>query len=180
MTFNDSKDVALVAQLVEQRAFNPKRAGSNPAEGIKSCVICKKEKHIDEFNKRLKAKDGLQDSCRQCSRNWYQANKEKHKKNVGKRRKQYRKSVKEFIWNYKLQNPCVDCNEPDPVVLDFDHINDDKEFSVANGAVRGFSIEKIKKEIEKCEVVCANCHRRRTHKRVRVPDDPLKTTTKED
>ena len=59
-------------------------------------------------------------------------------------------------------HPCLDCGETDPLVLEFDH-KKDKCFEIARG-VREKSWEQILSEIEKCEVVCANCHRRRTAK----------------
>ena len=61
------------------------------------------------------------------------------------------------------RNPCVDCGEGDPVVLEFDHLRD-KRFSIGQELVRR-SWRSILAEIEKCEVVCANCHRRRTARR---------------
>lgn len=61
-------------------------------------------------------------------------------------------------------HPCTDCGEPDPVVLDFDHLpGTDKRFEIAravNASKRGWP--SILSEIQKCEVVWANCHRRRT------------------
>ena len=57
-------------------------------------------------------------------------------------------------------HPCVDCGETDPIVLEFDHLRD-KSFSVAQ-QLTNRSWEDIAAEMEKCEVVCANCHRRRT------------------
>jgi hypothetical protein len=62
-------------------------------------------------------------------------------------------------------HPCADCGETDPLVLEFDHLSD-KAFNVCSGlADRNW--ETILAEIEKCEVVCANCHRRRTARRRR-------------
>jgi hypothetical protein len=48
--------------------------------------------------------------------------------------------------------------------MDFDHISDNKSFTISDGSVNQ-SIERLITEIKKCEVVCANCHRIRTHKR---------------
>jgi len=58
------------------------------------------------------------------------------------------------------EHPCVDCSESDPVVLEFDHLGD-KDFAVcSNLAERNW--ETTLAEMDTCEVVCANCHRRRT------------------
>ena len=60
-------------------------------------------------------------------------------------------------------NPCVDCGEADPLVLEFDHIGD-KRFSISAG-FSGRNWQSILDEMAKCDVVCANCHRRRTAER---------------
>ena len=60
---------------------------------------------------------------------------------------------------------CTDCGETDPLVLEFDHIGDDKAADVSRLVVDGVSWERVAQEIAKCEVVCANCHRRRTAQR---------------
>jgi hypothetical protein len=69
-----------------------------------------------------------------------------------------------FVSNYLAAHPCVDCGEADPVVLDFDHV-DGKSMAISAGLI-GWSIARIIQEIRKCEVRCANCHRRRTAKQL--------------
>jgi hypothetical protein len=69
-----------------------------------------------------------------------------------------------FIVDYLRTHPCVDCGERDIVVLEFDHLRD-KTASVSR-LLAANSIRRIQQEIAKCEVVCANCHRRRTARRV--------------
>lgn len=69
----------------------------------------------------------------------------------------------EFLMEFFGSHPCVDCGESDPLVLEFDHLRD-KEFNVSQGLfTRGW--KSLISEIAKCEVVCANCHRRRTARR---------------
>ena len=68
-----------------------------------------------------------------------------------------------FLHELKLGNPCQHCGEDNPKVLEFDHINpEDKKQEIAYMATHAYSIETIKKEIEKCVILCANCHRERT------------------
>ena len=58
--------------------------------------------------------------------------------------------------------PCIDCGGKFPAVcMDFDHIAD-KEFNIGDARANGSSLTRVLKEIEKCELVCANCHRLRT------------------
>jgi len=65
------------------------------------------------------------------------------------------------IWIYKMNNPCKDCGEEDPVVLEFDHIKGNKLANISKMLDR-FPWKEIIRELKKCDVVCANCHRRRT------------------
>lgn len=70
-----------------------------------------------------------------------------------------REKARNFIWDYLSENPCVDCGEKNPVVLEFDHINGEKSSSISKMVSSYMSVEKISEEIEKCVVRCANCHR---------------------
>lgn len=94
---------------------------------------------------------------------WYPKNKEKHITYV----KRNKAKVAEFLEQYKRQQKCADCGFPGnqfPFVLDFDHENNGatKSFTIGSWSHAVLSIEAIKQEIDKCELVCANCHRIRT------------------
>jgi len=66
-----------------------------------------------------------------------------------------------MIAAYKVDHPCIDCGEDDPIVLDFDHRDPrEKSFVLSDAPTLALAI----KEIEKCDIRCANCHRRRTAK----------------
>jgi hypothetical protein len=62
-----------------------------------------------------------------------------------------------------LAHPCVDCGESDPLVLEFDH-REDKRAQIVDLMRNHAQWSDVLKEIEKCDVRCANCHRRRTAK----------------
>jgi len=73
-------------------------------------------------------------------------------------------AAKQFVYEYLLKHPCVDCGERDPIVLEFDHRPDtEKSFSISDITSYNFSMARIIAEIEKCDVRCANCHRRITY-----------------
>jgi L-lysine 2,3-aminomutase len=78
-----------------------------------------------------------------------------------KTKQQYKKRLAEI----KQASGCVDCGINNHIVLDFDHLRD-KKYNVSRMIHDGFSWKAILKEISKCEVVCANCHRIRTHDRL--------------
>ena len=70
-----------------------------------------------------------------------------------------------LIRKYKASKGCADCGERDPIVLDFDHHDPKtKKLQIGDCTRLGWSLKKIMIEVKKCDVVCANCHRRRTAK----------------
>ena len=65
-----------------------------------------------------------------------------------------------YIQDYKLSHGCAVCGyNRCASALDFHHIGDDKEFTIGSMISRDYSLEKLKKEMDKCTVLCANCHR---------------------
>lgn len=135
---------------------------------MKQCITCKEEKSLDGFNKNSSKKDGLQTTCKECdrlsSKFYYEKNREEHKKDIAVRNARYVGKLKELIYQYLLEHPCVDCGESDPIVLEFDHVRGEKEQSISKAVTRAWAWERVKTEIDKCEVRCANCHRRKTAK----------------
>lgn len=73
----------------------------------------------------------------------------------------------QWIDAIKESTACFDCGNKFPAcVMDFDH-KEQKEFDISAAVrARGLSIGRILREIEKCDLVCANCHRIRTNKRL--------------
>lgn len=64
--------------------------------------------------------------------------------------------------------PCADCGvQHPPYVMEFDHVGDDKLYCVTSMASESWS--RLKAEIAKCEIVCANCHAVRTYERRNGP-----------
>jgi hypothetical protein len=131
----------------------------------KECSKCKSVKDILLFNKKKNSNDGFQPYCRECSRlknrTYYKNNKSKQIKQIGERRKERRVRNRRFVFDYLMINHCIDCGETDPRVLEFDH-RSDKLANIADLLREVCSIEKLKEEIAKCDVRCANCHRRKT------------------
>lgn len=70
---------------------------------------------------------------------------------------------REYVDKYLKTHPCIDCGESDNVVLEFDHVRGEKKRNISDMILKAFSINAIKTEIEKCDVRCANCHRRVTY-----------------
>jgi hypothetical protein len=66
-----------------------------------------------------------------------------------------------YVVDVLSRHSCTDCGEDQPLVLEFDHVGK-KRASVTTLAWREYSLETVIAEISKCEIRCANCHRRRT------------------
>lgn len=132
---------------------------------MKKCTICKEEKPKSDFYKNKSRKDGLQNKCKECSSKKTKEHYKDNKQYYLDRSKDQKLRNKKFIYNYLLGKVCNDCNQKfPPECMDFDHVNGDKTDSVCRMAGMGVSINKLKKEILKCEIRCANCHRIKTAK----------------
>lgn len=80
---------------------------------------------------------------------------DKIKENANKRRRERR----DFLADYKSRYGCFICEEKESCCLDFHHVNgEDKGYTMAS--LRMYSIETMMIEIQKCIVLCANCHRK--------------------
>jgi hypothetical protein len=92
----------------------------------------------------------------------------RNKEMVNEKAKQRLRARGAWLRDYKAERGCKDCGEKDPVVLELDHLDpstkDRKMNKYGRTAVnwRSLSWEALAAEVAKCEVVCANCHRRRT------------------
>lgn len=127
----------------------------------KTCSTCREIKPLLEFNKK---RNGLSYSCKKCLSLYYKTHYSKNKSSYINRSAEYTKKIKEKI-DQRKDNPCVDCGvKYSPWVMDFDHVHGDKLFTISSMKNKG-SLKKVLEEIDKCELVCANCHRERTHKR---------------
>lgn len=90
---------------------------------------------------------------------------EGQKEKTAARQRLRRSNIEKYLKAYKELSGCVDCKEHYPYyMLAFDHLPEhNKEFGLADYKKFTISLERIKEEVTKCEVVCANCHTIRTH-----------------
>lgn len=84
---------------------------------------------------------------------------QQEKTKITNKRKKERLLAKEFILNYKSNRQCQQCGEKDLRCLAFHHREpENKRFTVHSGSSRHYSLKSIKEEIDKCDVLCLNCH----------------------
>lgn len=136
---------------------------------MKTCVACDFDKPFAEFGKLKRSPDGRSSKCLLCTRDYnrsyYATNKSVERPKRTERSLAARRDAVRFVRDYLVAHPCVDCGESDWVVLDFDHVRGSKRRNVSDLAWGGASIQTLEAEIDKCEVRCANCHRRVTWRR---------------
>lgn len=82
-----------------------------------------------------------------------------NKKDILAKNRELKNQKQEWFKNYKKDIECENCGENHPATLSFHHRNpEEKEHCVSKMPANGYSIESIKQEMEKCDVLCRNCH----------------------
>lgn len=127
----------------------------------KLCTDCRETLPLDQFSKNKQKKDGLNYRCKTCQRtyfkNHYQNNKQYY---IDKASEQTDKflAIIEDVKQDKLKGGCSVCGIYHPAILDFHHTDPTKkDFTIAKSRTK--SKEKFLKELDKCIVLCSNCHR---------------------
>jgi hypothetical protein len=130
---------------------------------MKTCTACGQEKEEVKFNFRYKDKGIRLPYCAECGKLKTRKHYANNKAYYIKKARKHSNNGAAFLKEQK-NVPCADCKVHYPYyVMDFDHLRD-KSFSLSQqGKAKG--VTRLKEEIEKCEVVCSNCHRERTHQR---------------
>lgn len=101
------------------------------------------------------------DKQKEYQAQWHQDNKDRRRAKAGVRYAAKRSHIQQL----KESSPCTDCQEFYPYyVMQYDHIHS-KFMGINEMIAMNYSLEVILKEIEMCELVCANCHAARTHRR---------------
>lgn len=131
------------------------------------CNSCHKNKKEDEFSFRNINKKILKTTCKKCDQKYRKEYYLKHsslaKIASAKTTVLIRERNRQFVWDHLKTSVCVDCGNNNPVVLEFDHKEGyTKLGDISQMVLSGYSLIKIKNEIDKCDVRCSNCHRIKT------------------
>jgi hypothetical protein len=123
---------------------------------MKKCNKCNIEKSFNEFSKNINSKDGHQHICKTCKKILDKSSFDKNKIKWIKHYKIKYQELSNYANNIKSLNKCLKCGESRYWVLDFHHLDSTKKEMNVNQAG---SLRLLKKEIEKCIILCSNCHR---------------------
>ena len=119
----------------------------HPVENNKFCPHCQQNKVLDDF---YFSNGKYSPYCKECTK---------------EREREKYKNKKLQIDQWKIdQGGCKKCGEMRPYVLDMHHINpQEKDFSISDAIRLGFFTTKFQEELNKCIILCANCHREFHH-----------------
>jgi len=136
----------------------------------KKCSLCQEVKPSTDFYISGKY---LYSHCKTCKKekdkNTYHTNEKDRESRKTRDKKSNRiRRLKAMIFVYGIlsQSKCIDCGESRLETLDFDHVNGIKERNISSMLRKGLPVITIEKEISKCEVRCASCHRIKTFKQL--------------
>lgn len=105
---------------------------------------------------------GIRKTDAEYARTYYESHPGRRRENT----KRFKKRIQAKVDAIKLERGCTDCGyNQHPRALQFDHVRGEKVENVSRMVLMALSWERIQAEIEKCEVVCANCHAIRTAER---------------
>lgn len=139
---------------------------------MKRCSKCKQEKSKEMFFRNKSHTDGLHHECKECAR----SRRKKYGSYPCQRDPSYMQSYKKerrkrlSNWLTENKKECVYCGENDSVCLEFHHIDPSIKEASLSFAFREFSVVRIMEEINKCVILCANCHRKLHREKISLHD----------
>ena len=129
----------------------------------KLCTSCHKDLLFDMFHKNKTTKDGLSFLCKNCANAAKRRSYRKHGRSKdAETQLRNRKLRQDYVLDYLEQHPCVKCGETDIRVLEFNHIDPSQKYFEVSRLLQNYGMQKLIDEIDKCEVLCANCHAKHT------------------
>jgi hypothetical protein len=132
-----------------------------PEEVLRWCGKCKQHLPESSFNRHP---SGRQWWCRDCYRAYFRQRGDVHRQQSGNAKKRRQREARRSVAAYLAHQACFDCGLDESALLEFDHVGF-KRADVSALIARGSSVAALRREVSQCEIVCVNCHRRRTAQR---------------
>lgn len=138
---------------------------------MRVCTKCHIAKEDSEYFFKNKQTKKLHTQCKQCYKEhrqtYYNAHYSKYRElylqRAIKQREKLRTTFRKNMLIFLKDKRCVECGEDDIRTFEFDHLNPaDKSFDISQSVRLGYSWDNVVKEISKCRILCANCHKKHT------------------
>lgn len=130
----------------------------------KKCPKCETDLSLSQFYKNKSRKDGYSNYCKPCKKEANKKDYVKHKSRYQAQARGYKDKIVAYIKQYK-ENKFCKCGESHPACLQFHHKDPStKSFNISDARKNVCSVENLQKEIDKCEIICANCHAKLHHR----------------
>lgn len=130
------------------------------------CSACGTWKVAVDFSFSDKARGLLNSYCRTCHAAYrhahYLANKPDYVRRAIAQVNAHRVENRQEILRYLGSHPCVDCGNDNVIVLEFDHRDPGSKLGNVGTMTMSKRWQRVRAEIDKCDVRCVNCHRRKT------------------
>lgn len=124
----------------------------------KICRVCNTLKSLSNFNKNKTCSLGVTSTCKDCTSKrvaeWYKSNRKKRQDRMNERNRKRKRLVVEHFGN-----KCLDCGRTYPqCVYEFHHLNpSEKDWNPSQSL--SHSEERMWQELNKCVMLCSNCHK---------------------
>lgn len=148
------RDIVPDAPVAEPAPIIRANRPAATAGATKCCARCQTMKSVAEFNRNG---TGLTAWCRDCYRTYHQGRRAERRAVKVKQLARARAHVLSVV----ARAHCTDCGLCDAVVMEFDHV-EDKQSTITRLVSGAANPRRLDEEIARCEIVCVNCHRRRT------------------
>jgi hypothetical protein len=146
------------------RAQSPEPIRTERYPEVASCGRCSQMLPLTSFHVSPR---GRQSWCKACRAEYIRERGELHRRQTRRARDRRRTQARAFVLSLLRAGSCADCGLTDPLLLEFDHVGE-KTLDVAKLVHEGYRMSRVELEVSRCELVCANCHRRRTARRSRT------------
>ena len=125
----------------------------------KKCSRCLEFKAEECFSFKNKRTGRRQSHCKDCHKVYRREHYEVNRDSIRSRIAERKKGLKAWFADYKSKLQCSHCGEKHVATLQFHHVDpSDKDREVSRMVHEGLSVDSVLEEIDKCIVLCANCH----------------------
>lgn len=126
-------------------------------DGFKECNICHEVKSISEYHPNKQCTQGVVGTCRECSKirlnKWYSDNRSRRQEYSNDKNRSRKRSIVDHFGDQ-----CLDCKKTYPQYVYQFHHTDPTQKDFNPSAAMTMSLKTMWKELDKCVMLCANCH----------------------